>query len=58
MIKLIINKTGPIKVKLSGRIVGEIRTVDDAYQYFPKGQKIGGQKFKTVQEVQNSLETE
>lgn len=27
----------PLKVRLDGRIVGEIRKVDSGYQYWPKG---------------------
>lgn len=45
----------PLKVRLDGKICGEIRKVDAGYQYFPKGQKIGGDIFSTVSEVQKSL---
>ncbi len=45
----------PLKVKLDGKHVGEIRKAKDGYQYFPKGEKKGGDIFKTVPDVQNSL---
>lgn len=45
----------PLKVRCDGRICGEIRKVDGGFQYFPKGQKSGGEVFKTVQAVQRSL---
>lgn len=44
-----------IKVRMDGRIVGEIRKVEGGYQYFPKGQAAGGSVFPTVQAVQASL---
>lgn len=47
--------TEPLKVKLDGRHVGEIRKVKDGFQYYPKGQKTGGVVFSKVSEVQNSL---
>jgi hypothetical protein len=46
----------PLKVQLDGRVIGEIRKVEGGYQYFPKGQKTGGEIFKSVTEVQSSLE--
>ena len=46
----------PLKVSLDGKIVGEIRKVPTGYQYFPKGQKTGGEIFTTVTKVQKSLE--
>lgn len=45
----------PLKVRLDGKICGEIRKVDQGYQYFPKGQKEGGEVFSSVVEVQKSL---
>ncbi len=47
--------TKPLKVKLDGKHVGEIRKAKDGYQYFPKGEKKGGDIFKTVPDVQHSL---
>lgn len=46
----------PLKVRLDGRICGEIRKVNTGFQYFPKGQKIGGDVFPTLIEVQKSLQ--
>jgi hypothetical protein len=45
----------PLKVKLDKKHVGEIRKVKDGYQYYPKGEKKGGEVFPKVSEVQNSL---
>ena len=47
----------PLKVRLDGKIVGEIRKVENGYQYFPKGagKEAGGQVFGSVREVQKSL---
>lgn len=46
----------PLKVQLDGRIIGEIRKVASGqFQYFPKGQKEGGEVFSTVTLVQKSL---
>ncbi len=45
----------PLKVRLDGKHVGEIRKVKDGFQYYPKGQKTGGVVFSNVAEVQNSL---
>jgi hypothetical protein len=45
----------PIKVRLDGRQVGEIRKVEGGYQYFPKGQRTGGPVLPTVTAVQRSL---
>jgi len=45
----------PLKVRVDGRIVGEIRKVEGGFQYFPKGQKTGGEIFKSVSAVQRSL---
>lgn len=48
----------PLECRLDGKICGEIRKVIGGYQYFPKGQKIGGNIFKTITEVQKSLDEE
>lgn len=45
----------PLKVRLDGRICGEIRKVEGGFQYFPKGEKVGGEVFATVTAVQRSL---
>ena len=45
----------PLKVRLDGRIIGEICKVEGGYQYFPKGQKVGGNIFPSIDDVQRSL---
>ena len=45
----------PLKVRLDGRVCGEIRKVDGGYQYFSKGCKAGGDVMKTITAVQRSL---
>lgn len=45
----------PVRVRVDKRISGEIRPVDGGWQYFPKGQKTGGEVFKTMDECQKSL---
>lgn len=47
----------PLKVKLDGKSCGEIRKVTGGYQYFPKGEKKGGDIFAGISAVQNSLQT-
>lgn len=47
-------------VKLDGKVIGTIRTVErlhhpDGYQYFPKGQKTGGELFNTLGACKLSL---
>ena len=49
---------GPLKVRLDGRICGEIRKVDGGYQYFPKGQKVGGEIFGSIGLVQKRVRDE
>lgn len=45
----------PLKVRLNGRICGEIRKVSGGFQYFPERQEAGGEVFPTVTAVQQSL---
>jgi hypothetical protein len=47
-----------IRVRLNRKLVGAIRIVDGGFRYFPHGAKKGfaGELFKTVREVQTSLE--
>ena len=47
----------PLKVKLDGKHCGEIRKVKDGFQYYPKGEKNGGDIFAGISAVQNSLQT-
>jgi hypothetical protein len=47
-----------IAVKIDGRISGHIRTVNGFWQYWPKGSKIAGELFPTLDECQKSLESE
>ena len=44
-----------IQVKLDGKMIGEIRQVSGGYQYFPKGQKIGGAVYGSIEAVKRSL---
>lgn len=43
-------------VRVDGITTGEIRPVKGGWQYFPKGQKTGGEIFLTLGEVKHSLE--
>lgn len=45
----------PLKVRLDGVVSGEIRKVAGGYQYFPKGQKEGGDVFGCLSLAQQSL---
>lgn len=45
-----------MRVKLDGRFVGVIRLVEGGFTYVPKGQRKGGEVFKTVREVQQDIE--
>lgn len=47
-----------LKVRMNGRVIGEIRKVEYGYQYFPKGQINGGDVLPTVADVQDSLGAE
>lgn len=47
-----------VTVKLKKRKIGEIRKVAGGWQYFPKGQKLGGEIFPAFHRVQKSLEQE
>lgn len=44
------------KVRLDGRIVGNIMPVVGGWRYFPKGDKNGGDLFNTLQQCQETLE--
>lgn len=49
-----------IRVRIDGRLTGTIKPVSvdrmRGWQYFPKGQREGGEIFLTVKECQRSLE--
>jgi len=47
-----------VTVKIDRKIVGEIKKTDNGFQYFPKGQKTGGQVYNTLGEVYKSLESD
>jgi len=47
-----------IAVLLENKRVGEIRKVEDGFQYFPKGQRKGGEVFPTVAACKQSLAEE
>lgn len=48
-----------VKVKLNGKMVGSINPViGGGWQYFPSGQKKGGDVMKSITLVQKSLESE
>lgn len=44
-----------VKVYLSGKLVGHIKPVDGGFKYFPKGSKVGGETFMTIEQVKRSL---
>lgn len=46
----------PLKVRLDGKYCGDIKPVEGGWRYFPKGQKEGGARFETVNQIQKSLE--
>ncbi len=47
-----------ITVLLEGRVVGHIKTSRDprGFQYCPKGSKVKGEVFSTIDEVKRSVE--
>jgi hypothetical protein len=47
-----------IRVRLDGKLTGEIRQVEGGFQYFPKGGGKGyaGELFKSVSQVQANIE--
>ena len=46
-----------IRVNLGGKKVGEIRSVEGGWQYYPRGQSTGGEVFPTIGRCKESLET-
>ena len=51
-----ITYTEEIKVFIDAKLIGTIHSVRGGFQYFPKGQKEGGEIFPTVSQVKASLE--
>ena len=47
--------TYPLKVRLDGKLIGEIRKTEGGFWYVPKGQKTGGNVFATITLVQRTL---
>jgi hypothetical protein len=58
MIELV-RRGSKIQVRLDDgrrmKVVGEIRQVEGGYQYFPKGQKTGGDVLPTINAVRATL---
>jgi hypothetical protein len=46
------------RVYSGGLWVGSIRLVEGGYAYFPKGSKVKGETFATIDEVKRSLEAQ
>lgn len=44
-----------IDVRLEGKIIGEIRTLANGFQYFPKGRRTGGEVFGDLKAIKQSL---
>lgn len=44
------------RVRVDGKIVGEIRPTDGGFYYQPKGSKLRGDTFATAEDVRRSLE--
>lgn len=44
-----------VKVRLDGKVVGTIKKEIDGWRYYPKGQKVGGDLFKSLSLCQKSL---
>lgn len=49
---------GNIRVTLDGKIAGYIKPNNDGYRYYPLGDNFGGEWFKTIEEVKQSLEND
>lgn len=48
--------SGNLKVRLDGKIIGSIHTINGGFQYFPKGSKTGGKLFPSLEACKRSLE--
>ena len=44
-----------VKVRLDGKFIGTIKPEDGGWRYYPKGQSVGGDLFKTLGLCQKSL---
>jgi hypothetical protein len=56
MITYVNNSSVLVIVLVDGKQVGEIRNTADGWSYFPKGQKKGGEVFKSLAACKRSLE--
>ena len=56
MIEYINNMPMGYKVKLDGKIIGEIKRFSNGWQYYPKNSKVGGILYDTLKECKDSLE--
>ena len=45
----------PLKVRVDGPIIGEIRKVEGGYQFFPNRSSTGGKVHSSVEAVKGSL---
>lgn len=50
------DRNTPIPVRFNKKRVGTIKPVEGGWQYFPLNCKVGGEIFKTINKVCNSLE--
>jgi hypothetical protein len=50
--------TWRVNVKLDGKVIGSIRIVQGGFTYFPRNSRQHGEVFKSVAEVQRSLESD
>lgn len=52
-------KNDYFEVFLDKKMLGKIKkNKDNLFQYFPKGSKLSGKPFKTIEEVKKSLESD
>jgi hypothetical protein len=56
MIEYLNNMPVGYKVKLDGKVVGEIKRLSNGWQYYPINAKFGGMIFDTLVECKRSLE--
>lgn len=59
MITYVRISTGLFNVKLDGKMVGTIRSLESGnWKYFPKGNTTGGEEFESLAAVKASLEAQ